>query len=205
MIRIRQHSGFRHLVVLLACGWTLGWANTWDGIKNTPIDITAVEARFVQEKHLKILNKPLISHGVLTFQAPDSLRWEYTAPIKSVLLMNKGKVKRFIESSSGFKEDANPALPLMQQVLQEMTVWLEGRFDDNEKFTATLKPGPVIELTPKSDAVARMIKRIELVLDKRPGVIHSVTIFEGQDAYTKFSFVDVELNRPIEPSVFQKI
>ena len=169
------------------------------------VKIVTVQARFTQEKHLKILNRPLISQGVLTFQSPDSLRWEYTAPVRSVLLMDNGKVKRFISNPSGFKEDANPALPMMQQVLQEMTVWLEGRFDENKDFRATLKPGPIIALIPKSDAVARMIKRIELALADQPGVIRSVTIFEGQGAYTKFSFADVKLNQPIEKDVFRKI
>ena len=195
----------RCAITVFICSLFLGWASTWDGIKRTDINIFAVKAHFTQEKHLKILNKPLISKGILTFQTPDSLRWEYTSPIKSVLLMNKGKVKRFILSGDGYREDTNPALPMMQHVLQEMTLWLEGRFDENRDFNASLKPGPIIELIPKKESVARMIHRIELSLADQPGVIRSVTIFEGQGAFTRFSFSDVLLNQHVEPSVFQKL
>ena len=192
-------------IILLVCGVCLGWANTWDGLKAAQVNIVAVKADFTQEKHLKILTKPLISKGNLTFQTPDSLRWEYTTPVKSVLLMNKGKVKRYIAHSDGFREDTNPALPLMQRVLQEMTLWLEGRFDENEDYSASLKAGPIIELIPRKESVARLIHRIELSLADQPGVIRSVTIFEDQGAFTRFSFSNVLLNQQIEPSVFQKL
>ena len=200
-----RHIRLKYGLTLIICGLSLGWANTWDGIKGSQVKIVAVKAQFTQEKHLKILKKPLVSKGVFIFQTPDSLRWEYTAPVKSVLLMNKGSIKRFIAGSNGFREDTNPALPMMQQVLQEMTQWLEGRFDENNDFIASLKPGPVIELVPKKESVAKMIQRIELSLADRPGVIRSVTIFEGQGAYTRFVFSDVLLNQPIESSVFQKL
>ncbi len=35
-------------------------------------------------------DKTLVSKGRFYFQAPDSVRWEYIAPVRSVLLMRRG-------------------------------------------------------------------------------------------------------------------
>ncbi len=63
-----------------------GWANTWDGIKARAMKIKSVKAEFIQEKHLKILKKPLISKGIFYYKSPGSLRWEYFSPVSAAFL-----------------------------------------------------------------------------------------------------------------------
>ena len=93
----------------------------------------------------------------------------------------------------------------LQIVLQEITQWLNGRFDQNPAFVADLKPDRMIVLTPKDSHFAAVIQRIELVLSKQPGAMKSVTIYEGADSYTRLEFHDVVLNRPLPDSLFQKV
>ena len=47
-----------------------------------------------------------------------------------------------------------------------------------------------------------MISRIELRLGQQEGVMDSVTIFEGQDAFTRLTFANTVLNREIPESFF---
>jgi outer membrane lipoprotein-sorting protein len=68
--------------------FTTGWSSSWDSIRAAARDIQSIQAAFTQEKHLQILARPLQSHGRLIFAAPDRLRWEYQAPLPSVLLEN---------------------------------------------------------------------------------------------------------------------
>ena len=58
----------------------IGWAGSWDELKSAAGTVTSVRADFIQEKHLAILAKPLVSTGVFYYQAPRSLRWEYSRP-----------------------------------------------------------------------------------------------------------------------------
>ena len=87
-----------------------------------------MQAVFTQEKHLRILARPLISRGTLLFQAPQSLRWEYTDPMHSVLLLHDGQIDKRIEHDGHFVEDNGAGVGTMQIILQDIGSWLDGRF-----------------------------------------------------------------------------
>jgi outer membrane lipoprotein-sorting protein len=180
----------------------LGWADTWQGLKETAATVTSVTAGFVQEKHMKILARPLVSRGVLLYKTPDSLRWEYTQPVKSVLVLHKGQIRRFVNKDGRVVEDSATGLQSMQVVVQQITQWLNGRFDENPAFSATLEPGPRIVMTPREKSLARLIQRIELELSDQPAVIESVTIFESEDSYTRLVFQNVTLNTQLDDAAF---
>ena len=157
---------------------------------------------------MKILSKPLISKGTFCYQAPESLRWEYLSPIASILLMHRGNTKRFIKSGNDYIEDSGANLQAMQIVLQEITQWLNGRFDSNPEFEASLESGPdrpKIVLMPGKKALASVIQKIELILADQPGVIDTVMIYENQDSYTKLVFKNSILNKAFDESLFKEI
>jgi len=192
-------------MVLLSARLCLGWADTWDGLKAATGTISSVSATFVQEKHMKVLVRPLISAGLLFYQTPDSLRWEYQHPIQSILIAHAGKTKKFIRKDGKIITDAAANAPTMQFVIEEISRWLKGRFDENPLFTASLEPGRRIVLTPNYKGIADMIQRIELVLSERPGVMDSVRIYESENSYTLLKFTQVELNRPLDRRLFEEV
>ena len=180
----------------------VGWSKDWDQLKKDAEQINTIRADFVQEKHLQILSRPLISKGVFYYEAPGSLRWEYQSPIRSILLMHKGRVTRYIWGKDGFRRDSGLSLQAMQIVLQEITKWLGGHFDDNPDFTASLEPDRKVVLTPKKKAFSAIIRNIELILSDRPGVIKSVTIYEGEKSFTRIIFKNVRVNEVLKKTVF---
>jgi outer membrane lipoprotein-sorting protein len=190
-------------IMLVTACLCIGWGDTWEDVKTAAGKVSSITAEFTQEKHLKILSRPLVSQGFFCFQAPDSLRWEYQHPIQSVLLMHNGKTKRYIRRDGNTSEDAGANLQSMQVVLQEITQWLNGRFDENPAFSTLLEPGRRIVLSPREKSLAMMIQRIELVLSDRPGIIKSVIIYEGEQSFTKLEFNNVKLNQPLEDSLFR--
>jgi len=192
-------------VLITASCLTIGWADNWDQIKNAAGQVNTVRCDFIQEKHLKILANPLISKGVLYFKVPGSLRWEYISPVRSILLMHNGKTKRFIMRKDDFIEDSSANLQAMGFVLKEITMWLNGRFDENPQFTAILKAGHKIVLLPKEKSFSMMIQKIELMLSNTPGIIKSVTIYESDNSFTKLFFKKSILNGKIDDSMFRKI
>jgi len=199
----------RHFLVsvfiLLTAFMCIGWADTWEDLKTAAGTVASVRAEFTQEKHMKILARPLVSKGVLFFQGPDSLRWEYTHPVQSILLLHKGKTRRFVQKNDSLIEDASANLQSMQVVVQEITQWLNGRFDDNPAFAASLEPGRKIVMVPRDESFARLIQRIKVSLADRPAVIKSVMIFENEDSFTKLDFSDVILNQQLDDDLFRDI
>lgn len=186
-------------LLLIAAGWT----SSWESIHAAARDIRTVQAAFTQEKHLQILAQPLLSRGRLVFAAPDRLRWEYEAPLASVLLMDEGRVQRFVKTGETWTEDASAALPAMSFVMQEISRWMNGRFDENPDFEARLEPGGRIVLSPRKEALSKVIQKIVLQLADTPGVIESVTVYEDDRNFTRLHFTDVAVNQPVDPALFK--
>lgn len=193
---------------LFFCSFLIGWTNNLDQVTKDLQKIESVSGRFIQEKHMKILSKPFLSEGRFYFQIPDSVRWEYTSPVKSLLIMHSGTMKHYSDSHGGLKEDTSKGnLESMQYVLQEMAMWLQGRFDQSRFFTARMEsgPNPRIALTPKDSSFSKMISSIDLALGQRPGEIESMVIHENENTFTSFQFKDIQLNKMINGSLFKGI
>jgi outer membrane lipoprotein-sorting protein len=167
-----------------------------------PIQLRSVQADFTQEKNLKILARPLVSTGTFTFQAPQSLRWEYRTPIHSILLMHEGKIKKFVERDGKLTEDQSMGLDSMQVVLSEIGGWLDGHFTDNAMFTVSFPDKKTVLLTPKEKGLAALISSIELKLADQAGLLDAVTIFEGPDSSTRLTFSNRALNQEFPASLF---
>jgi outer membrane lipoprotein-sorting protein len=191
-------------IAVLAAAWLLtGWGSSWEELKSAAGSVTSLSADFVQEKHMKILARPLVSSGVFYFQSPASLRWEYRTPVRNILLMHDNRTERYVETASGLTRETGAGLQAMQIVLEQISQWLGGRFDENPMFTANLEPGPKIVLIPKEKSFSRMIHHIDLVLSERPGIIDSVVIYESEDSFTKLVFKNAVLNHPIDATLFR--
>lgn len=169
--------------------------------RETPA-IESIQADFTQEKHLKILQKPLISTGTFIFAAPDSLRWEYRTPIPSVLLMHDGTIQKYIQRNGNFVADRGMRLDSMQVILTEIGNWLDGRFSENAMFTVSFPGKNTVLLVPKDPSLAYLISRIELKLADQRGLLDSVTIMEGPESYTTMTFSNRVLNQDIPASAF---
>jgi hypothetical protein len=182
-----------------------GWADSWDAIRREAGQIRSVRARFVQRKHLPILAKPFVSEGRFYFQAPASVRWEYTKPVRSALLIHKGSAKRYINGDRGWVPEASERLQGMQMVMEEISAWTQGRFDADPRFTARLEGGQParVVLVPKDPSLMKLIARIEISLSpEKRGAIRSVKIVEGKDAWTMLEFTRAEHNLPLAERIF---
>ncbi|WP_319407653.1 outer membrane lipoprotein carrier protein LolA [uncultured Desulfosarcina sp.] len=203
--RVKRFAGrFLWVALVMAAGLCLGWAETWDSIRDAATGVNSISADFVQEKHLPILAAPLVSNGRLWYRRPDSLRWEYISPVKNILLLHDGTARRFVQSDQGLVEDASVHMQAMQFVMPEISGWLGGRFEDNPLFDASLDGAKKIQMVPKDAGMARFIQRIELLMSDRPGVIEEVVIFESEEAFTRMVFSNTQVNPVIDDRLFQE-
>lgn len=202
----RQLLPLAGLILLLPL--LVAWADSWEGLREASRRITSVEARFIQKKTLPMLTKPFLSEGRFFFQTPGSLRWEYDRPVRSVLIMNSGGVKRYLRDSGGWREDGGASLTAMRVVLEEIVNWQQGRFDLNPRFEASLTadPEPRVTLVPREASWGKMIRRIELTLSReQAGVMKRVRVVEDERSFTDLDFSQVRANRPLPSSLFEKV
>ncbi len=182
-------------------------ADNFDQLRKDAANIKTIKARFVQKKSMKILTRPLISQGLFYYAAPDSFRWEYLQPLRSVVIAYKGGTKRYIASGGKMIEDKTGGVQAMKIVLSEIAGWMSGKFDQNPSFAATLKEGAYTEitLTPAGKSMAGMIEIIKITLSKKETAVKSVKIIESANAFTQIDFSDVQINKVISDKTFQDV
>ena len=202
------HPSLCLLALLLLLPWLVAWADSWEGLRAAAGRITSVEARFAQKKTLPMLTRPFVSEGRFFYQAPAQLRWEYERPVRSVLIMNGGAIKRYLREPAGWREESGASLTAMRVVMEEIANWQQGRFDANPHFNATLTTDPETKVTlvPKEAAWGKMIRRIELNLSReQAGVMNGVRIVEDERSFTDLTFHQIRINRPLPVTLFVNV
>lgn len=84
MIRLTYIKKTGLLLLLFLTVAPIGaWADDFARLRKDSARVSTISADFVQKKSMKILSKPLVSEGKFYFAAPDSIRWEYSKPLKA--------------------------------------------------------------------------------------------------------------------------
>lgn len=193
------------LLLVALCSLLIAWADNWEALQAQISDVTSFKADFEQKKYLQTLSRPLTSKGTIYYQAPGSLRWEYTSPLENVTLIHKGRAVRYTLSEDAVHKEEGDSLTIMQTILDKMRNWLRGEFQNSDQFSAKLSPNGTITLTPRNEGMAEFISQITLRLSEKPGIIRSVTIVESPEAKTRIIFSNVDVNCSIKPSIFEKV
>ena len=182
-------------------------ADDFEQLHKNSAKIKTIQAHFIQKKSMKILSRPLISEGRFYYAAPDSLRWEYFKPLRSIVIAYNSDTKRYIASGGKMMEDKTGGAQAMKIVLDEVTGWMSGRFDQNPSFVATIKNGANtrITLTPTEKNMTGIIEKIEITLSPKTAIAQCVKIIESANNFTQINFDNVEINKAINPSIFQDV
>jgi outer membrane lipoprotein-sorting protein len=180
-------------------------AQDWTSLREASRNIWSVKADFLQKRTLQILTKPLVSEGKLYFNTPDSVRWEYLNPLRSVMLQKGSTIQVYNFSEGKWKPEITQAVEARRMVLAEISQWFQGRFDESKAFKHTYSPGPPARVTMVAgEGINKFIQRIEIVLSARPGVIDRVEIEEPGGSRTSIEFRNVEINSRFPSEVFEK-
>jgi len=193
------------LITVVVFSAEMAPAQDLTSLKEAFRNIRSVKAEFLQKRSLPILTKPLLSEGKLFFSMPDSLRWEYLTPIRSVMLQKGNTIQIYNFSEGVWKPEMAQAIESRRMVLAEISHWVQGRFDESKAFKHLYSPGPPARVTlVPGEGINRFINRIEIVLSVRPGVIDRVELEEPGGSRTSIEFKNVEINSSLPSEVFEK-
>ena len=193
------------LVTMGLLSATPALSQDWISLKESFRNIRSVKAEFVQKRYLKILTKPLLSEGKLFLYIPDSLRWEYLNPLRSVMLQKGNTIQIYNFSEGVWKPEMTQAVEARRMVVAEISQWFQGRFDESTAFKHLYSPGPPARVTMvPGEGINRFIQRIEIVVSAKPGVIDRVEIEEAEGSRTSIEFRNVEINSSFSSEVFEK-
>jgi outer membrane lipoprotein carrier protein len=170
--------------------------------------VETLAGEFTQRNRVALFKQELTSKGRLYFKRPRQIRWQYTAPDPSTLILDG---ERATLSSPGappqvfdLTRDAT-----MRAVFEQLIIWLSpgslGRArDDYELQAGGSAAAPSITLVPKAASpVARAFARIELRLDGKSWLLRSILLTEKNGDEKEIVFTRLERNAKLPPDAFK--
>ncbi|HMF43347.1 MAG TPA: outer membrane lipoprotein carrier protein LolA [Polyangia bacterium] len=154
-------------------------------------------AHFTEEKHLTLLQQPLVTTGSIYFAPPARFARIAEKPIPSTLIVD-GNQLRF-DSADGQESMNLGANPVARLFADAFVMLLSGNRAGLEKiFKMQLQPAPGGEdwrlvLTPRVAPMDKMIKEMEL--RSRGFIVKELIVREANGDWTRTAFSDVDLER----------
>jgi len=165
---------------------------------------TTLQADFRQEKELALLSKPEVSSGTFVYSKPNNVLWSYDAPKRVQMLIANGTLTTYYPDLN--KVEKLDVKRFEDRIFKYMGA--TGAIDELARyfdFTFTNKPADpvyVLDLKPKTGAVAKRVQRIKLWIDKKSYLTTKIEYVEGDGDITRYAFTNIKVNQPIAQSRF---
>lgn len=161
-----------------------------------------MQCDFRQEKKSVLFNEVSVSEGVMYFRKPSSLRWEYTKPTVSVVVMEGAKVK--VTDADGKEQGKGGRM--YRQMAALITGVVSGKeLDDGKNFKSEFYVGANaywIKLTPANRRLKVFFNHLALTLDKQKMVAVKMFMNEKEGDSTTITFSNHKVNASIDDKMF---
>ena len=164
--------------------------------------IKTLQCAFVQEKTSTLVTEKAVAKGILLYQAPSMLRWEYTEPTPSTLILNGNDA--VLLNKEGKKMGNEKMLKQLGGIIISM---INGNgIAQNKQFSAefyeTGSSQMLVVLTPIQKRLKDFYNKIELRIDLKTMFADSITLDEKSGDKTVISLINKVLNVEILKSNF---
>lgn len=175
---------------------------TWiDRQKN----VRSLDARFVQERKLPSLKKPIATTGRMRMLRPGKLRWELGDPVKT-LAVSDGATMTLLDVAKKRGKRIEADSPEAKQ----FTLLSDGSFRDlagfQERFelVESRMSGPIYQLTvrPKDKAMRKHVVWLFLDIDTRSQELRALDLELDDKTRIRTVFSHAKVNAKVDPAVF---
>lgn len=155
--------------------------------------VQRLTARFEQTQHRSVLAAPLKSTGRLAYQRPDRVRWEVDGPVRSVFVLNGARVSTAMPDLDHRETLDLSRSPEAARLVQGLMVWLGGDLERVARdYDLAWQAGArTAELTPRDEALKKLLARIVIRMEGEPPQIRSVTLHEPTGDRVEIALRDV--------------
>jgi len=191
--------------VLLAGAPAADTAAVLKSLESAGAALKTMKASFVETKVLVLLNESQETKGDVLLQVPGRLRWNYTSPQPSAMVIKDGRFSRYIpKSKQVFRGQARGEADLL-------VGFGPGAAGLGKKYEVTLvgeetvggAPAWVLDLKPRPDqASSGLFSGIRLWVDKARSIPVQTRLTEPTGDHTTIRFEGVVLNAPVSASAF---
>lgn len=178
-------------------------AKSLETIKAFTKDVKSFRSSFEQTKELAMMTTDLKSSGALAYSEDLGMRWEYTAPNASVLIMTEEKT--MLKEESGVRDLASTNA-IMKRVEKMVESCLDGSIlsDDSYKTKVYESESHLkAELLPQKRRMKEMASSIEIVFSKENGVLSTLSLTDAAGDKTIVQFSEPSINGKMDSGLFK--
>jgi len=166
--------------------------------------LRTMKAAFVETKVLVLLDEKQETRGNVLLEVPGRLRWDYTAPQPSVMMIKDGAFARYIpRTKQVFRGTARGEADLL-------VGFGPGAAGLDKKYQVTLvgedavagTPTWVLDLKPRPGQSSGLFSEIRLWVDKARSIPVQTRLTEPTGDHTTIRFDDVALNAALPRGSF---
>ncbi|MDR2805233.1 MAG: outer membrane lipoprotein carrier protein LolA [Dysgonamonadaceae bacterium] len=163
--------------------------------------ISTLQCSFVQEKFSTLITEKAVSKGILLYLSPSMLRWEYTMPTPSVLILN-GKDAVLLDKDGKrqgnghvLKQLGNMIISIINGESLRQSKQFSTKVFENEKDF-------VVVLTPIQKRLKEYYQSIELKLEKNTFLASEIAMREKSGDKTVIILNNKKINEEIDTDKF---
>lgn len=154
--------------------------------------IQTVKCNFTQKKQSKMLKGEQVSEGKMFCQQPDKLRWEYTSPKPSTLVLDGTKAQLLKGGEQGTRNKfvGEMARMIMNSVAGKCLT-------DSKTFLVSAKEMPteyVATLVPQKKDMKRLYAKLVLHYDIKQETVTKIELYEKNGDRTLIELHDISIN-----------
>ena len=199
------------------CAAASGTEKALNRLRDLTASVQSIRCAFTQTTTIPLFAEPVVSEGRFLFKKPDSLVWEYTAPLAQGLAFSGGEGFRWEggkENRIPFKTADDPVAGLIAaQMLAWIRfdrAWIETHYTVTAADTVTedgapapaLNPALSLTLEPKRPEVRSILTSLDLRFGA-DGIARSILLRETAGGTTAITFHGVAVNVPVDDGEFR--
>ena len=170
-------------------------------IKQANVKYTSIVSDFKQTKHLSFMGEDIVSSGKFYYNKPDRLAMRYDSPEGDLMLIDGGKMvmitagkQTSTKSNNRTKEMKTILSSCLQGDIEQMEASKISCEETSKYYVVTAE----IERTNKSN-----ISKAVMSYEKTNMTLSVLRLEEPDNSYTVYELTGKELDKPIDPNVFQ--
>src|SRR5882672_1688284 len=176
----------------------------WDRKQQESVTLVA---SFTERKELKLLAKPVVSHGELYYSRPNHVRWEYKEPDHKVYVITEDMYTAYFPALKRAEE-----VPIKKFLGKRMFRFLAvgQRIGDLARYydfrlapQSDVKGTHLLLLTPRSRTVRDHVAEMKIWVDETTGLPRQLQYFEPDGDTTLLAFEDMRTNVEVAADMYK--
>lgn len=189
-----------YLIVILILTSVFGFAQTQEEVMQTLTNAAAamqcMNCRFTQQKTMAMLAEPTVSEGLMSYNAPNKMRWEYTSPYAFALVVNGDKITKITDGNEEILDAKSGRM--YQGIVSIIMSSANGKkLFDKSMFDVDIQDDGEFwkaEMQPKKHNMKRMFTMLTFYFGKDDNIIKKVEMTEASGDVTTIQFYNMKIN-----------